>query len=546
MLLIQVKISMLKHLRIQNIILVEQVEIHFEEGLNAITGETGSGKSAIMTGLSLVTGERLEASIIRKGCEKGIVEAVFNIDQHPLLPKLLEEAGLDHETKQDLLIRREILASGKSRVFINHQLAQVNLLRKIGTYLVQIVSQHANQSLFSSEQHRHILDLFGNLQTNLETYQHCFDHENRLKEKIEQFTQHQAQRCRQIDIYQNELKELQEAQLKEGEDDELFSEYTLLANSKELVDKVYEIMQNLSGERQSILTILNRQKTNLESLIRFDPILQETSQSFHNAIIELQEINHTLRQYQSRLHENPERLHLINDRLNLINRLKRKYGETIREIQYYEQQTFEKLKQLYEVDSQIEQLQDQLKQAKEATHLAAQQLTDRRIEVAKQLESSLTLQLHSLNMVKAEFKIELSLHKRSLSGQDKVEFFLLPNVGERWIALKDGASGGEISRVLLALQTLLAGKEHIPTLVFDEVDANIGGETATTVGDKLKEISKRHQVICITHFPQVASQASHHLQISKQEKEGRTVTLVRTLNTSARKQELARMVGKKI
>ncbi len=534
---------MLKYLRIQNVILIEQVDILFSTGLNILTGETGSGKSAILHGFSLAIGERTDISLIRKGCDKAIVEAIFDIDQQPSLLTHLIEAGIDHELGQELIVRREISLSGKSRIFINHQVAQLSLLRQVGSYLVQVVGQHANQSLFSLDHHRKILDLYGDLEEEVQVYHTSFNRENRLKQELNTLIHQEAQRLREIAICQRELEELEEASLREGEDDELFAEYTTLTHANELSEKVKEVQQALSGERQAVLTILNRQKAILDSIVSFDRALLETAQAFQNALLELQEIAHTLRQYHNRIQNNPERLLFINDRLSLINRLKRQYGATITDIQDYQSQTKTRLVHLENADIQIEELRLQLKNAEETTQRLASELTAHRQRVAIQLEQALTQQIQSLNMSKAEFIIIITPQKRTTSGDDKVEFFLKPNKGEHQIALKEGVSGGEISRILLALQTLLAGREKTSTLLFDEVDANIGGETATIIGDKLREIGQQHQVICITHFPQVAAQAHHHLQVLKEEKEERTFTSVRNLDQISRQQELQRMAG---
>jgi DNA repair protein RecN (Recombination protein N) len=535
---------MLKHLHIQNIILVESARLSLSFGLNILTGETGSGKSAIMHSLNLVMGERADLNMIRRGCEKGIVEAVFEVN-NPKVLSLLTEGGIDHEPGQELLIRREIARSGKGRIFINNQMAQLSFLRKLTLQLVQIVGQHANTSLLSLDYHREVLDLFGDLHSLVLDFQQSFDHEKNLKQSLEQMIQQESQRLREIDICRRELEELEEAQIKESEDDHLFAEYTLLSHAEEVSTKINEINQALSGDRHPLLTSLNRQKQSLESLVQFDSTLKGSAEAFQNALLELQEISHTLRHYQSRIHFDPDRLKEINERLSLLNRLKRKYGGKIEEILEYQSKTHTKLKRLENGENEIENLQQQIKTAEIKNEQLANELTRKRQHYASQFEKNLTMQLHSLNMSKAEFNVQIANQKRTREGDDHVEFFLCPNVGENKIPLREGASGGEISRVLLALQTLLAGKEQTASLIFDEVDANIGGETATIVGDKLREISRQHQVICITHFPQVANQADHHLQISKEEKEGRTFTLVRELDGISRQHELSRMAGLK-
>lgn len=537
---------MLRKLYIQNIILIEDVHIPFENGLNVLSGETGSGKSAIMNSLNLISGEKADSSVIRRGCEKGVVEASFDIALYPDLLNILLESGIDHDPGEDLIIRRELSATGKSRAFINHQMAQVSLLRRIGSYLIHSVGQHANQRLFSLDYHRQIVDLYGDLSHLLSNFQISYEQENRIRKELDDLIHSEAQRIRDLDMFQREFTELEEADLKEGEEEELFAEYTLLANGEEISSKIQEINQILSGERQAVITNLNRQKASLEQLIRFDPALSETSKAFQAAILEIEEVAHILRQYYSRLSHDPERLAMINERLSLINRLKRKYGQSIDDILNYQLEIKNKLETLQNADIQIETLKVNLSTQESQTNVLSQELSKKRLKTATSLEKALTLQLHSLNMQKAELAITISHQKRTSQGDDRVEFFLTPNRGEHQIALKDGASGGEMSRVLLALQTLLAGKEATPILIFDEVDGNIGGETASIVGDKLKQISEKHQVLCITHFPQVASQACHHFQISKEERNDRTVTIVRRLDKDTRVEELARMVGNKV
>lgn len=534
---------MLKFLSLQNIILIESAEISFTPELNVITGETGAGKSAIMDGLNLVLGERTDVTVIRKGAEKGIIEAVFDIENQPFLMNFLQENGIDQEQGQDLIIRREISASGKGRILINHQNVQLSLLRQLRVHLVHIVGQHEAQTLFSLDHHRKILDLYGDLQESLKTYQECYQHENSLREELDTLIRNESQRLRESETYQRELEELGEANLQEGEEEELYQEYGRLTNSKELSEKTSEVIQALSGDRQAVLTILNRQKGYLEAIARLDPSMTEPIETVQNVILELYELSNCLQKYRNQIEGNPERLSYISDRLNLIHRLKRKYGSSISEIQAYLKEIKQKAKLLQQADTRIEQLQIELVKAEEKTHQAAANLSKMRKKRAMELQEALTFQIRSLNMSKASLFVEVSPQKRGITGEDKVEFFFIPNVGEHRIALKEGASGGELSRILLAIQTLLAGKERSPTLIFDEVDANIGGETATIIGEKLKEISRRHQVICITHFPQVAKQADHHLHIFKQEKENRTVSFVRSLDEISRQAELERMWG---
>lgn len=534
---------MLKQLQISNIILIESTEIHFEKGLNVLSGETGSGKSAIMDALCLVAGERTDISLIRKGAERGIVEAVFDIEGIPCVSEALDEGGIDYIKGEELIIRREINASGKSRAFINSQLAQIGLLRKVAGILLDMIGQHANQRLLSTEHHRKIVDVFGGLENKRNAFSQSWDEENAVRHQLSELINSEAQRLRDIEVCRMEIEEIQNAALKEGEDEDLFAEYSLLTNAGDLARNVNEVTQALTGEKNAVLTTLSKQRNNLENLRRIDPSLDETAKSFENALLELQEIAYSLRNYQSRIEHNPERADNINERLTLINRLKRKYGSSVNEIQTYLKQSSEKLNALENADAQIDDLKARLKVLEQHNNVLSQELSESRKQTAKNLEKMLVKQLRALNMPKVEFLVEITQQKRTRSGDDHVEFYLIPNIGEHKIPIKDCASGGELSRLMLALQTILAGKEQIPTLIFDEIDANIGGETAVVVGEKLKEISQKHQVLCITHFPQVASQAHHHLQISKSERKGRTISFVKSLDPEARREEIARMLG---
>ena len=535
---------MLRQLRIQHIILIDHADIHFEEGLNVLSGETGSGKSAIMEALSLVLGERADTGLIRRGCDKGVVEALFEVERIPGITSILEKAGIEHEPHDGLVIRREIHSNGKSRAYVNNQMAQLTLLRALGDSLIDIVGQHANQRLRTLEKHREIVDLYGDLEPLVEAFQSAWQHETALRCELETLVNSESQRLRDIEVCQMELEELNEANLKEGEEEELFVEYTLLTHAEELIQKTGEITHLLSDDRHAVIIQLNRLKTTIDQLVRIDESFSEAAKVLQSSLIELQEISQTARAYQGRLEYNPIRIEEVNQRLALLTRLKRKYGNTVAEIQLYKTQIEQRLDLLQNADVKIENLKEQLIEAEKCSNDAASKLTKERKSISTKFEKAIVAQLRVLNMPKVEFHVKIETHKRNSTGDDRIEFFLAPNVGEHLIPIRESASGGELSRLMLALQTVLAGKEKIPTLVFDEIDANIGGETAAIIGDKLSEIGKQHQVLCITHFPQVAKRAQHHLQISKMETDGRTVTHIKVLDIADRENEIARMLGK--
>lgn len=534
---------MLKQINIHNIILIEEAEIHFDEGFNVLSGETGSGKSAIMSSLALVVGTRADTSLLRRGADRGYVEAAFDIANSPMLHSVLDNAGITIAEEEYLIIRRELSSSGKSRAFINNQMANLALLRNVGNHLVEIVGQHANQQLFSTENHRQILDTFGSISGDAVAFQSSWNEEQRCRHQLDDLTANEASRLRTMEMYRNELDEISSANLQEGEEDELFNEYTLLTNAEELAQKTQTLCDTLIDGEQPLLPALTQSKILLSSLAEIDPALDESAKSYQDALVNLEEVARTLRNYLGNINHDPIRADQVNNRLSLINKLKKKYGATISDVLQYEQETLQKLELLESAEYNIDELRERLQQLEKKNNAAALVLTEKRYEAARKLEVALTQELQSLNMPKASLTVQISTQQRTKSGDDAVEFYMQPNVGEKMVSVRDCASGGELSRLLLAVQTLLTGKAGKSTLVFDEVDANIGGETAAVVGKKLKTIGKGHQVLCITHFPQVAKQADHHIQIAKIERDGRTITQVTPLASEERDHELARMAG---
>lgn len=522
---------MLKELSIQNIVLVESAHITFHEGFNVLSGETGSGKSAIMEALHVLMGGRADTSIVRRDSPKGVIEALFDIDQNLEAKIILDQAGVSHESGDDLIIRREILSTGKSRAFVNNQNVQLNLLKELGTTLMEMASQHANQRLLDTGYHLEVIDIYGELENQVATFEMNWVEESKVRYQLDELISNETKRLREIDVCKMELEELNKANIKEDEEETLFAEYSLLNNSEELTKLAQGITETLP--------LIQQQNRAFEKLASLDPSLKETFDAFKNACLEFVEISHTLHSYQSRHEFNPKRSDEINERLSLINRLKRKYGDPLS----YHKELIQRLESLEKSDALIETLRVKLDQIEKENSCLAQVLTKKREIGAKSFEKEITGQLRTLNMAKAEFFVEISPQKRSSKGDDRVEFYLIPNQGEKKVSIRECASGGELSRLMLAIQTLLAGKEQIPTLIFDEIDANIGGETAKIVGEKLCEIGLKHQILCITHFTQVAKCANHHIQISKKEVGGRTLTQIALLDEKGRKAELARMSG---
>ncbi len=535
---------MIIELQITNLILIELAVIPFEKGLNVISGETGSGKSAIMAALQLLTGERADAGIVRNGALKGVVEASVVIPPKEELLQALEEMQIEFTSAEPLVMRREISSSGKSRALINDHAVTLGQLKFIGAYLIEIVGQHANQMLFSTDQHRSILDLYGDSTPLAARFQNSWIKENSVRKALQEMVQNEGARLREIERIEFEIEEIDTANLKDGEEEELFTEYTLLSNAEERVQKAREANNGLSGEKTGLLNALRRQKTLLEQLEKLDPSVAETCRLHQSALMELEEVSYLLNQYETRIDANPERLQPVDERLKLISQLKKKYGGSTSKVLEYLSIIKQRLVDLENSDHKIEALKEELAKIEGENDQLAAELSHFRKCAAMLLAKAMQTELAALNMPTAIFEVELSAQPRGVHGDEKVEFFLFPNVGEKRIPIKDCASGGELSRIMLALQTLLADKTSIPILIFDEIDANVGGTTANIVGEKLQNIGRNHQVLCITHFPQVAQYASHHLHIYKSEIDGRTVTQVRSLDKKGRIKELERMRGK--
>lgn len=533
---------MLKTLRLDNVILVERATVDFSSGLNVLTGETGAGKSAILAALALVLGQRASSNIIRRDAKKATIEALFDIDNLPEVCRRLESAGIEHEPGEELVIRRDIMATGKSRAFINNQAAHLTLLKSLGGELLDIVGQHANRRLLGTDEHRRLVDFFGELNKTVEAFKDSYEKEHKTHIELSTLKTNEGKRLRQLEVCKREVEELELAELKMGEEEELFNEYSRLANADELGQKVSGVISLLSGH-SGLVGALNRQTGNLDEICQVDNDLEADTQAFKSAVLELQEVAYNLTQYRANIDANPAKLQQVNERLGLINSIKRKYGGNVEAAIKYLEETKNRLDELKGADLRIEELERAVEEAAQATNSAAKKLTAEREKSAKRLGKQLTTKLRLLNMPQVEVDIRLTAQKRNRQGDESIEFFIAPNPGELPVPVKDCASGGELARLMLAVKALLAGKESLTTLVFDEIDANIGGETANVVADTLHEIGNGHQLICITHFPQVARRADRHVRIKKASVDGRTLTSVAILEGNARQEELTRMLG---
>lgn len=534
---------MLKQLYLKNIVLIEEAVIPFKKGFNVISGETGAGKSALMAALQQIHGFRADLQLIRHGFDKGIVEAVFDIDKLPKVQQMLNESGIDHATGDELLVRREISRTGKSRLFINSQLTHLSTLQAIGGSLFKIVSQRGSQQLFDLDHHLELLDSYGDLKGLRAEYQSAFDKEMDTRKKLERLKNSEQKRIREQEVCLRELEELTAADLQEGEEEELFAEYTKLTNTETLLQLSESITSTLDDQ---ILPALRSVRQSAERLLSLDSLLAETHEQLASSALEIEELTRSYHDYSSSIEHNPYKTETINQRLTLINKVKKKYGPTIEEAIRYKHSREELLASLENAETEIEELAHALQEQEKGSQELAEKLTKERNRASLLFSEAMTKELRDLNMPYSIFSVKVEMVDRGKTGQDKVEFYFAPNKGEKTVSIRECASGGEISRIQLSIQTLLAGKESMPSLIFDEIDANIGGQTAAIVGKKLQQIGKNHQLLCITHFPQVADSAVHHIQISKKEKDERTVSVINVLRQEGKESELLRMAGKAI
>jgi len=531
---------MIKHLVLNNLVLVESCEIHFSPYFNVVTGETGAGKTALVEAIGLALGNRADSSLLRKGCDKAFIEATFDIDTLPHIHSILEEAGLSMDPGELLIVRREIAKEGKNRAFINCRTIPLPLLQKIGNELIDLIGQGAHQSLLSSDAQRQWVDLYGGLKDTVKSFQTAYFKEKELQQKLDELKQLSLRRERDEEIWSSQLEELETVNLKKDEEETLFEKYQRLAHAQEICEKTELVVKGLS---ENSIPQLLRYSRACDSLLNYDKTIEEPTKLIQEAHISLSEALRTLQSYSQNIDNDPKTFEYLENRLNAITRLKRKYGQTVDEIEAYTSKIKTELSRLENLTDEIETIELMLVEAKQTTQRYAIELSQKRKETALRLQKTLTSQLQSLNMAGAEVTIEIVPQPRSQSGEDSIQFWLRANTGEHPGLVKEHSSGGELSRLLFVMKTTLAEKNKTPTLIFDEVDSNVGGKTASIMGEKLQELGKHRQVICITHFPQVASKADTHFSVQKFEEGGRTKTKITALSKIEREKEILRMLG---
>ncbi|WP_094546971.1 DNA repair protein RecN [Petroclostridium xylanilyticum] len=545
---------MLSQLYIENVAIIDKMNVSFEEGLNVLTGETGAGKSIIIDSINMVLGERTSRDLIRSGEEKAVVEALFYIHSETI-SDMLGQLGIELEEDNALLISREITSGGKNVCRINGRIVTSSMLKDIGKYIVNIHGQHDNQALLQWDKHIDFLDRYGGseLLKVKADYQQVYEEVSNIKSEIRRISGDERERERKIDLLQFQLEEIEKAKLKRGEEEELTSQKLLLSNAEKLmnsVSNVYTILYTGNSKGNSVHDSIAEALKNLGEVERFDSKLSQYYKNLEEISYQLDELVHDIRDYRDNLEFDPAMLETIEQRLDLIFKLKRKYGSSVEEILDYQCRIRRELEEIFSSEERLVRLNSRLSESVKKLERLADELSYHRVNVARSLEQKIMKELHDLDMNKTQFKVKVEkLYDRSgnyefsQQGYDRVEFLISTNPGEPLKPLVKIASGGEMSRIMLAIKTILADTDEVNTLVFDEIDIGVSGRAAQKIAEKLSLVAKKKQILCITHLPQIASMADHHYLIEKSVSGDKSATTVQKLTLQNRRKELARIIG---
>jgi len=548
---------MLAQLSITDFAIIESLSVTFSEGSNILSGETGAGKSIIINAVNLIVGGRASPDLIRTGSDRAVVEALFQVPEgSPLIGSLAE---MDIPFDGEILIKRTISKGGKNQVRINGSLATLHMLSKLGPNLISVSGQNEHQLLLSPDNHLYVLDDFGELTPERLTFGRVFRDYYTLKEKTEKLRELIKREEEQRELTQFQIQEIEGAKLATGEDGELEEERRRLVHAESLKEIVFTAYHTLYEKDDSVLSALSILTKEIDRGTSMDPGLEQFRKGLESVQAQVEDLSLELRNLYSTLKVDPKRLEQVEERLELIRRLKKKYGSTIEEILSFEKDLSERSDQLDQKQEELKKAEAELEERWENLVTMAIGLSEKRREVARELENMVEQELNQLGMSDTKFKIEFSPETLSdaavsvdlpesaigLAGIDSVEFLIAPNVGEDLRPMARIASGGELSRIMLALKTILAQSSSVETLVFDEIDSGIAGATAAIIGEKLRSLARYHQIVCITHLPQIASLGELHFLVEKRVSGGRTRTHITPLDREDRINEIARLLGGK-
>lgn len=542
---------MLLELRIRNFAIIEEAALEFGPGLNVLSGETGAGKTIILSALGLLLGGRASPDMIRAEAKEATVEGMFELEGESVLEGIAERPA----DQRELVIKRVIAEGGRSRVLIDSELATVQTLSRIGPALVQVYGQHEQQSLLRAESHETILDGYAGCDATLARYRELYQRAQDSQARLDSLVRRERERADLLELARFRAGELERAELVAGEDAELQKERTVLANAAKLSAAAHECEETLYGAEGAALDIIAKAEARLAEAAEIDASLKQPLETLNAARANLEETAHALRAYADRIEADPARLEEIENRLQELTRLKRKYGGSLEEAIATLEKSRAEIAELENVEVSKREAESQLGRALEELLAAAKKLSAERKRAAAELKRRMEAELKTLGMRSPVFEARLAAIAEAdaalrrdgvalgATGIDTIEFYLSPNLGQPPMALARIASGGELSRVMLALKRLEAQRRGIATMIFDEVDAGIGGEIAQVVGRKLRELAKYHQILCVTHLPQIAAFADRHFHVEKEERRGATRSRVRALEPGERTDEIARMLG---
>ncbi len=532
-------------LRIKNLALVEELEWQVSPGFVAITGETGAGKSIIIGALQLLLGERADKSLIRTRTDICTVEAIFSGDGLKKLNAQLAEAGIE-PCENDLILKRTLSSSGTNRQFINGSPTTLSILKRLGDELVDLHGPHDHQSLLSPETQLRLLDSFARAEAQLEEYRKCYQQLRALLAEHATLNTAETAREQELDLLRHQIIEIESAKLVPSEEEEIENRYKLATDSKRLIELAGAVANKLSEADESVLSQLAETQRLLRELEKIDSSSAQFASAHAAAVVELSELARALSAYAEKLDLDPEQLSALEQRVSMFETLKRKYGASISEVIAFGERAAERMRKIEGRDAELERLAKEIENVRVQMNRAGGALRKTRAKAAPKLSENIRRSLRELGFRQSEFEAKLSaLDEPRASGFDSAHLLFSPNPGEPLRPLHTIASSGEISRLMLAIKSALAAHDAIPLLVFDEIDTNVGGEIAHAVGAKMEKLGRDHQVICITHLPQVAATASSHFVVTKDVSRGRTFSNLREVTGEVRQEEIARMLGGK-
>jgi len=548
---------MLKSLEIKDYALIDHIQIEFEKGLNIITGETGAGKSILIDAMSLLLGERASTEVIRKGAQKSVVEGIFEVADNRKVKSLLEENDIEYQS--ELIVRREISLKGSNRCFVNDSPVPLNLIKELGDLLVDLHGQHEHQSLLRTETHIDFVDDYSGNEKLLQEYQSLYRQLKKAIAELNELKNKEVSLKEKKEIYEFQIKEIDAINPLPDEDEQLTEELNVLENSEKILTLSDEIYNLLYESDNSVNDLLGEVKNKLSQLSSIDKTLLEAEGECESALTIIKELSSTLRSYKSKIDVDPKQVEEKRERLASLNLLKKKYGGTLKRVLEHREKIGNEFNLAENFSEEIARQENLLKELRQKTGIASLKLSESRKKNAKKIESEVKKVLSSLGIIEPQFEIRFSSHIESDNddfilinsekysynekGIDEIEFYISTNAGEDLKPLIKVASGGEVSRIMLSLKTILAKNDKLPLLIFDEIDTGISGRIAQKVGKALRELASFHQIIAITHLPQIAAMANHHYVVEKIKEDNRVVSHIRKLDEQEHIREVAKLLS---